>query len=93
MNREVVIPGGAGIYPLQGDVESTAGNQNVTVVGWQGTPIAPNTNESGSIYQFDQSVNEWVPILRASIQVNGISVSDDPLISVNVAKPILVNGS
>lgn len=93
MNREVVIPGGAGIYPLQGDVQSTAGNQVVTVTGWQGTPIAVNTNESGAVYQFVQAANEWQPILRASIQVNGITVSDDPLISVNVAKPILVNGS
>jgi hypothetical protein len=93
MNREIVQPGGAGIYPLQGDVTSTAGNNRVTVTGLEGIPLTPGPYSSGIVWQYVSSTNTWQPILSASIQVNGVTVSDDPWVSVNTTKPILVNGA
>ncbi len=93
MNREIVIPSGAGIYPLIGDVTSTAGNNRVVVTGLDGIPLAGGFPASGANLQYISSSNEWEPVVRASIQVNGLTVSDDPLISVNTVKPVLVNGA
>jgi hypothetical protein len=93
MNREIVLPGGAGIYPLQGDVVSTAGNNRVTVTGLEGIPLTPGPYLSGVSWQYSSATNTWLPILETQIQVNGISVSDDPLVSVNAVKPIQVNGA
>ena len=93
MNREIAVPGGAGVYPLTGDVASTAGNPQVRVTGLQGVPIAQPGFQGGEGLEYDINANNWVPTLRAAIQVNNLTVSDDPLISVNVANAILVNGS
>lgn len=93
MNRECVIPGGAGAYPLQGDVTSTAGNSNVKVTGIQGVSVQNLTLASGMEWQYNSNVGAWQPLLIATIQVNGITVSRDPYISVNVTKPVLVNGA
>ncbi len=93
MNRELVIPGGAGIYPLQGDVQSTAGNAKVKVIGLQGIALQSVVPASGSVLEYNVNTNQWEPILNAQIQVNGLTVSDDPLISVNVSKPIKINGA
>lgn len=93
MNREIVIPGGAGIYPLTGDVTSTAGNALVRVTGIQGTPIAVALFAGGEVLEFNPNTNQWTPTLRAAIQVNNVTVSDDYIVTVNVPKPILVNGS
>ena len=93
MNREIVVPGGAGIYPLQGDVTSTAGNNTVVVTGLEGIPLTPGPYTSGVVWQYISSTNTWQPILSACVQVNGITVSDDPWVSVNAAKPIQVNGA
>lgn len=93
MNREIVIPGGAGIYPLTGDVQSTAGNALVTVVGLRGVTIANEFLSGGEVLEYNINTNQWVPTLRAAIQVNNITVSDDYLITVNVPKMVEVNGS
>lgn len=90
MNREV-FPGG--VYPLTGDVVSQAGHTTVQVVGLLGVPITSTFLNGGEVLEYNPNTNNWEPILRAAIQVNGITVSDDPLIAVNVSKPILVNGS
>ena len=90
MNREVYP---AVLYPLIGDVLSQAGNQKVEVVGLLSVPIVPDILIGGEVLEYNQNLNNWVPTLRASIQVNGMTVSDDYLVSVNVAKAILVNGS
>jgi len=91
MNREIVIPGGAGVYPLTGDVQSSAGSPTVRVTGLQGLPIESIVPDPGAVLTFNQNNAEWEPIQRACIQVNGISVSDDYDISVN-AIHIEVNG-
>lgn len=92
MNREIVsgIPGS--IYPLIGDVTSTAGNNRVTVTGLEGIPLTLGPYASGVTWQYVSSTNTWQPILQATVQVNGVTVSNDPYISVNVLKPVLVNG-
>jgi hypothetical protein len=90
MNREI-FP--AVLYPLIGDVRSQAGNQKVEVVGIVSIPIASTPTLSGQVLEYDLASNSWVPTLRASIQVNGMTVSDDYIVSVNVVKEILVNGS
>lgn len=93
MNREIVQSGGgAGIYPLVGDVTSTAGSPTVVVTGLQGTPLGMGVLRSGEELQYNGSVNQWQPILNAVIQVNGITVSDDPTITVNINRPIKING-
>lgn len=93
LNREIAIPGGAGIYPLAGDVASTAGNPKVQVTGLQGVQIAQPGFQGGENLEYDINSNQWVPTLRAAIQVNNTTVSDDYIITVNVPKSILVNGA
>jgi hypothetical protein len=89
VNREI-FPGG--IYPLAGDVTSTAGNATVTVTGIQGITVTPGFFQGGEVLEYSAATHSWTPILRAAIQVNGLTVSDDYLISVNVPKEVLVNG-
>ena len=90
MNREI-YPGS--LYPLQGDLASQAGNVDATVVGIQNIPIASVTLFGGENVQYNVNSNQWIPTLRASIQVNNVTVSDDASVSVNLPKPIKINGS
>lgn len=92
MNREVVGGGGASIYPLTGDVTSTAGNTPVAVTGLQGVPIQAINLQGGEVVMYDPNLHNWVPTIRAAIQVNGLTVSDDSIITVNKTKQVLVNG-
>lgn len=92
MNREIVMPGGAGIYPLQGDVTSAAGNSGVTVVGLQNIPVEAGVPAIASVLTYNQNVNQWQPIPRASIMLNLLPISDDYWISVNTVN-IKLNGS
>ena len=87
------MPGGAGIYPLAGDVQSTAGNQTVTVVGIQNIPILQAFLNGGEVLGYNPNTRQWMPTLRAAIQVDNVTVSDDYIITVNVPKMVLVNGS
>jgi hypothetical protein len=93
MNREIVQPGGAGIYPLMGDVASRAGNTLVTVTGLQTIPVDPSFPLGGADLQYNSNTHNWIPTLRASIQINNVTVSDDGWMSVNVPKETLVNGA
>jgi hypothetical protein len=92
LNREI-FPGG--IYPLQGDVTSRAGSQNVTVTGLQGIPVAAGIPTSTALLTYDVNNHQWTAGSpgNSSIQVNGVSVSDDYIVSVNTPKQILVNGA
>lgn len=92
MNREVVGGGGASIYPLTGDVLSTPGSPTVTVVGLQNIPVVQKFLTGGEYLEYNISSNSWLPTLRASIQVNGVTVSDDYEISVNTGSGVSVNG-
>ena len=88
----VFCRGVVGIYPLSGDVTSSAGNSSVRVTGLQGISLQSGVPGAGAELQFNQNAVQWQPLVIAQIQVNGISVSDDPLVSVNATKPITVNG-
>lgn len=92
MNREIVIPGGAGIYPLTGDVVSSAGSPTVKVIGIQGFPVQSGVPLPGAVLTFNQNNADWEAIQRACIQVNGITVSDDYNIGVNSTN-VYVNGT
>lgn len=93
MNREIIQPGGAGIYPVQGDVLSQAGNATVTVVGLQGVTIATTFLDGGEVLEYNTNTHQWTPTLRAAIQVNNVTVSDDYIVAVNLPNPILINGA
>lgn len=92
MNR-LITTGGASVYPLTGDVESQAGNPTVTVVGINGIQVDNPTMYGGEVVEYNVNTHTWTPTLRAAIQVNNVTVSDDYIITVNVAKIPLVNGS
>lgn len=92
MNREIVIPGGAGIYPLQGDVQSQAGSSRVQVVGIQGTPVLDTFFNGGEVLEYNPNTNQWTPVVQPGIQVNSFNSTGDYILSVNVPTPITVNG-
>lgn len=93
MNRECAMPGGAGIYPLAGDVKSSAGSSSVTVTGLQTIPVSSTFPVAGASLEYSLANSNWAPALRQSIQVNGVSCSDDYIISINVVKEVLFNGT
>lgn len=90
MNREIFCATPA-IYPITGDVLSTAGSSTVRVTGLQGIPIQQIVPPQGSMLEFNINTGQWQPIQRASIQVNGLTVSTDYSISIN-AHPVSLNG-
>jgi hypothetical protein len=89
MNREVT----SNLWPLTGDVSTEAGSTSVTVTGINSIPVEAVTMQGGEAIVFDPNVASWTPRLQAVIQVNNVTISDDPYVSVNVVKPILVNGA
>ena len=90
MNREI-YPGG--IYPLAGDVQSQTGNNLVTVIGINSLSVGNPLMYGGEVLEYNVNTNTWTPTLQAAIQVNNVTVSDDYIITVNVPKSVLVNGS
>lgn len=92
MNREIVGGAGAAVYPLTGDVTSTAGNPLVTVTGLQHIPILNASLASGAVLEFNANNNQWQGILRANVLVDGLVVSTDNIIAVNADRPITVDG-
>ena len=88
MNREIVLSGGgAGIYPLIGDVVSTAGNTTVVVAGLQNVPISSNFPGAGNNLQYNPNTNQWTPTPVACVAVDGVVVSYDYEIAVNMVSP------
>lgn len=83
MNREIVQPSGAGIYPLQGDVTSTAGSSTVRVTGIQGVKVQALLPPFGTRLTYNQNTNEWEPLNDAVMYINLLPVSDDYIILVN----------
>lgn len=91
MNRECALP--SGIYPLTGDAQSRAGSPLVTVTGIQGRSVTNPFLQGGEQLQYSSATNQWIPILRACIFVDGLPVSDDFIVTVDVSRPIKVNGA
>jgi hypothetical protein len=90
MNRECVNIAG-GIYPLTGDVVSTAGNQRVTVAGLQNIPIVSSTPGIATNLQYNVNKNQWTPTPIACISVDGVVVSYDYEIAVDAPLPVSVS--
>lgn len=93
MNREIYP---SSVYPITGDVVSTAGTAPVKVTGLQGVPVI-NPFLTGGLFggqtlQFNTVNRGWTATLIASIQINNVTVSDDYSVSVNAIKQIKVNG-
>jgi hypothetical protein len=97
MNRQV-FP--SSLFPLRGDVSAEAGATRVVVQGLQTVPISttpPSTTAPQTLVAIGGDL--YTPeYLDTSIQVNGVPVSDDYDIGVNLAigpagTPVKVNGS
>jgi|SRR5271165_2252909 len=98
MNRETYPSSQS---PLKGDVSGAAGATTVTVTGLQRTPISVNVPSNGNVLTFVSSTKMWTPsgnsFNNESIQVNGVAVSDDYDVGVNLvlgisSSPMFVNG-
>jgi hypothetical protein len=67
-------------YPLVGDLQSTPGQQNVTVVGIQTVPVVPTTPLDQQSLIFQGTLTAYAPTyspFNRSIQVNNVAMSDD----------------
>lgn len=60
MNREIAT-GGASVYPLTGDVQSTPGNSGVVTIGLQGIPVQHSFPSGGEVLTYDGPTNSWLP--------------------------------
>ena len=87
MNREITsgVPGS--IYPLVGDVVSTAGSPRVVVDGLQTVPVSSSFPGSANNLQYNPNTNSWTPTAIACIAVDGVVVSYDYMIAVNATNP------
>ena len=85
-NREIVGIA-AGIYPLIGDVVSTAGSPRVVVDGLQTIPVSSSFPGNANNLQYNANTNQWTPTAIACIAVDGVVVSYDYIIAVNATNP------
>lgn len=72
-------------FPLTGDVQSTPGSPNLTVQGFQTTPVVPTKPTDGQVYVYVASINAWVP---ADPVVSGPNAIGTPA----TANPVQVGG-
>lgn len=80
------------LSPLMGDVISTPGSNLVKVVGIQTTPVDQITFQGGEVIEYNINTGHYQPILRACIQINNITVSDDYDIAINQLTGLTING-
>ena len=80
------------LSPLMGDAVSTPGSNLVTVVGIQTTPVTTTTFVGGEVIEYNINTGFYTPTLRACIQVNNLTVSDDYDIAVNQITGCRING-
>lgn len=81
MNREI-SNGAPVLYPLQGDVKSTAGSSLAVVIGLQGRAVSSVSPNAGDVLVFVSG--QWTPVgSLAAILVNGVIASNDLAIFVN----------
>lgn len=91
MNREIVGGGGASIYPLSGDVKSTAGSSLVSVVGIQGIPFQHSFPAGGEVPLYDAPTNSWIPTIPPSavvLKTNGTPNSTQTLLNLQAGTNI-----
>lgn len=92
MNREIVGGGGAAIYPLIGDILSTAGSSTVTVTGLQTVPIAQVPLDGGEVLVYNETSNNWVPTIPAAggptLETDGVANSTQTLLNLQAGANI-----
>lgn len=94
MSNQQLFP--SSIYPSSGDLQTTPGSPNTTVVGLQTVPIVNTAPTTGQVLAYLNS--KWTPAGSLSdndsISVNGTTVSDDYLASINrIDTDVQVNSS
>lgn len=95
MSNQQLFP--SSIYPSAGDLLTTPGSPQTTVVGIQTFPFSPNPPLTGQVPVFTGS--QWLPSSvtlsdNDSISVAGVSVSDDYELAVNrIDTEVQVNSS
>lgn len=85
MNREIVGGGGAAVYPLVGDVKSTAGQGPVAVVGIQNIPVVPSFPTGGEVLTYDGTSNTLsleAPVQQIELETNGTPNSTQTLLNI-----------
>jgi hypothetical protein len=91
------------VYPDTGDVTSATGDSSLVVTGIQRVPVEAVTplDQQSIVFQASVGTGEYVPTyspFNRSVQVNGVAVSDDYWIAVNLSlgpasTPVSLNGS
>lgn len=84
MSNQQIFPNSS--YPSAGDILTTPGSPNTTVVGIQTFPFSSTPPLTNQVPVFDGTT--WVPSITTlsdndSISVAGVTVSDDYELSVN----------
>src|SRR5277367_3863122 len=85
MNREITGGGGASVYPLVGDVQSTAGQGPVTVIGLQNIPVSVSFPTGGEVLTYDGPSNNLLleaPVQQIELQTNGTPNSTQALLNI-----------
>jgi len=99
MNRET-FP--ASQSPLKGDVSGAAGATTVTVTGLQRIPVKAGTPSDQQVLTYVAADGQWEASGSSSgnrsIQVNGVTMSDDYDVGCNLVlgisnSPLFVNGA
>lgn len=95
MSNQQLFPSSS--YPGSGDIQTTPGSPNTTVVGWQGFPVSSTPPLTNQVPVFNGTT--WVPSSTTlsdndSISVAGVTVSDDYELSINrIDTEVQVNSS
>lgn len=95
MNREITT-GGASIYPLQGDVKSSAGNNTVTVVGLNTIPLGPGFPSGGEVLTYDGPTNTLLleaPVQQIELETNGSANSTQTLLNLAAGSNVTLTES
>lgn len=94
MNREIVGGGGAVVYPLTGDVTSTAGNPSVTVTGIQNIPVIASFPTDKEVLTYDGSSNTMslqVPAPQVEFETNGTPNSTQTLLNIAAGTGVTIS--
>ena len=95
MNREITT-GGASIYPLQGDVVSSAGNNTVTVVGLNTIPLGLGFPTGNEVLTYDATTNTLEleqPAQQIDLQTNGVDNSTQSLLNLAAGSNVTLTES
>lgn len=83
MNREIATSG-ATIYPLTGDVKSTAGSAPISVVGIQGIPVQQVFPVAGEVLTYDGPSNTLIleaPAQQIELETNSVANGSQALLN------------